>query len=106
MKAQALTFAALAARARGQRFDFVKLDLEGDEAAWLGDPAHRAALCDARCIVLDVHEHRHAGAQAAVTDFLTAGCPGGDAFARVDSASVLQAYCRATLMLCALCHAA
>jgi FkbM family methyltransferase len=35
------------------RFDFIKLDVEGEEKQVLSDPASRAVLCEARCLFME-----------------------------------------------------
>jgi hypothetical protein len=35
------------------RFDFIKLDIEGEEKQVLSDPASRAVLCEATCLFME-----------------------------------------------------
>ena len=44
----------LQAVARSGRFDFIKLDIEGEEKRILSDAASRAVLCEATCIFMEV----------------------------------------------------
>jgi hypothetical protein len=58
----------------GQRFDLIKLDVEGEERRLLADAPSRAVLCAALCVVLELHERFEPGSEAAYADFLRGGC--------------------------------
>ena len=79
-----------------QRFDFIKLDIEGEEKALLWDPASVAALCRARCIFIELHGRFTPGVDAAWDHFVDHGCPsgGGGRFTKVGTYGEYHLACR------------
>lgn len=65
------------------RFDFIKLDVEGEELHLLGEAETRAQLCAARCIFMEVHEWFVPGSEGAYRKFLADGCADGTRFVEI-----------------------
>jgi Methyltransferase FkbM domain len=63
-------------RARSQRLDFIKMDIEGVELSVLQDAASRDVLCNATCIMMELHERKAPGCEGAFRTLLEDGCPG------------------------------
>lgn len=58
------------AMTRSGRFDFIKMDVEGEEKQLLKDPASHAVLCEALCIFMELHERFQPGCVEAFRIFL------------------------------------
>lgn len=67
---------SMQALSRTGRFDFIKIDIEGEERQILSDPASRAVLCEAVCIFMELHDRFAPGCSNAFRAFLAAGCNG------------------------------
>jgi hypothetical protein len=52
------------------RFDFIKLDVEGEEKRLLKDPSSHEVLCEALCIFMELHERFEPGCVEAFRVFL------------------------------------
>ena len=90
------TIQRLQEQAPGSAFDFVKLDVEGEENFILRDPASMDVLCEARCVIIEIHEKIAPGATHAWKNFLYNGCAagGGNRLGRVGTFGKYHMYCR------------
>lgn len=81
-----------------KRFDFIKLDIEGEERHILSDPESRGVLCKAICIFMELHERLAPGCQAAFDDFMARGCDGASAFDYALTTGEYMGVCRRDVM--------
>lgn len=77
------------------RFDFIKLDVEGEEKQLLKDPSSHAVLCEALCIFMELHERFEPGCVEAFRLFLRVRPPALDPL--LTCCSVLRALCSNTV---------
>lgn len=75
-------------------FDFIKLDIEGEEMNILQDPASREVLCAAVCVFVELHEGFKAGTKQAWTEFVSIGCEEGHRMRELASNGQLSIACR------------
>lgn len=64
------TFVRVQSMTRSGRFDFIKLDVEGEEKSLLKDPSSQEVLCEASCIFMELHERFEPGCIEAFRIFL------------------------------------
>ena len=62
--------ACVQAMTKSGRFDFIKMDVEGEEKQLLKDPASHEVLCQALCIFMELHERFEPGCVEAFRVFL------------------------------------
>lgn len=63
-----------AAQMPGKKFDWIKIDIEGEEKQLFNDESSCLVLCEARCIMMELHDFITPGCQAAFDAFLANGC--------------------------------
>jgi hypothetical protein len=83
---------------RAKHFDFIKIDIEGEEKQILRDPPTIAVLCAANCIFMELHDRFEPGCQASFDFFMDTGCGAGEAFAHVVSTGEYNLYCKKALI--------
>jgi hypothetical protein len=83
------------------RFDFIKIDIEGVEKELLEDtdPETRKILCEARCIFAELHDRYIQGCEAAFQSFAKDACPEGHGFTQLHVRGEYTLYCREDLPL-------
>ena len=84
--------------ARAKTFDFIKLDIEGEEKHILTDPPSAEVLCAARCIFMELHERFEPGCKAAFDAFQASGCSADDRFGHVVSTGEYMLFCKEALI--------
>jgi hypothetical protein len=52
------------------KFDFIKLDVEGEEKQILQDPSSHEVLCEASCVFMELHDRFEPGCTEAFNAFL------------------------------------
>jgi hypothetical protein len=57
---------------RAKRFDVIKLDVEGEEKHLLPDLASQEVLCEALCLLMELHDRFEPGCTEAFWAFLQA----------------------------------
>ena len=83
------------ARSPTGKFDFIKLNIEGEELEVLSDPESRTVLCEATCFFLKLHETTRPGCSAALWSFLQEGCDAtGQVFTEVSFTGEYSMYCQ------------
>ena len=85
-----------------QRFDFIKLDIEGYEQRLLNDAASRKILCKAICIFTELHDNLEIPGlmqtELAWHNFQSEGCPPGRRFVAGPHTGEYFTACREDLM--------
>jgi hypothetical protein len=83
---------------RAKHFDFIKLDIEGEEKRLLEDPPSMQVLCATRCIFMELHERFEPGCINAFRNFLISGCAAEEKFGLVVVTGEYHLYCKRSLI--------
>eukprot|EP00892_Ulva_mutabilis_P012518 jgi/Ulvmu1/9639/UM054_0071.1 len=75
---------------RSKKFDVIKLDIAGEEAALMREPASRAILCQATCLAATVD----GVAQEQYNSLLESGCPSSHPLVEVGTAGRYRVLCQ------------
>lgn len=84
--------------APGGAFDFIKMDIEGEERWILPDAPSREVLCGAQCLFMELHERFEPGCDDAFATFMASGCPRGRRFAHVVTTGEYILVCQESLL--------
>ena len=83
---------------REKRFDFVKIDIEGEEKQILRDPETAKVLCQANCIFMELHDRFEPGCKESWQHFQEHGCAPEDAFEWVISTGEYLLFCKKSII--------